>query len=246
VEESGERLQKVMAQAGVASRRSSEDLIRAGQVKVNGQVVTELGSRVDPRFDVILVAGKRIALSPLVYYVVNKPVGYVSTASDEQDRKTVLDLVPPWPRVYPVGRLDMYTSGLMILTDDGDLAYALTHPKFEVPKVYVARVGGLMTAAFRDKLLKGVVLDDGPAAADDVQILELSHNSLVQIRLHEGRNRIVRRMLSAIGVSVRELRRTAVGPLTLGDLKPGSFRRATGREVGLLYGSAGQKPAETR
>lgn len=234
-----QRLAKLMAAAGVASRRAAEKMIEDGLVSVNGQIVTRPGTVVDPSRDAILVKGKPLEIEPLVYYALHKPAGYISTASDERSRKKVVDLVPHRPRVYPVGRLDRDTSGLMLLTNDGRLAYALTHPRYEVPRVYLATVRGDIDASVRSQLEQGLMLDDGLAWADKAWVLERGDVSKIRLQIHLGRNRIVRRMLSHLGRPVIELHRESIGPLRLGDLRPGSFRRLAQAEVSALYNSAG-------
>jgi 23S rRNA pseudouridine2605 synthase len=229
-----ERLQKVMAQAGVASRRASEDLIRQGRVCVNGDRVMEPGLSVDPSRDRITVDGKIIATERHVYYLLHKPVGYLSTAKDEHGRRTVLSLVPTSPRIYPVGRLDYDTSGLLLLTNDGDLAYAMTHPKFLVPRVYVATLVGEVGTDIVSRLLSAVELDDGPARADRVVVLRRSAPARLEVELHEGRNRVVRRMFEAIGHPVQSLLRQSFGPLRLGKLAPGQWRTLTADELKAL------------
>jgi pseudouridine synthase len=234
-----ERLQKFMARSGVASRRACEEIIAQGRVRVNGAVVTEPGRLVDPGDDSVEVDGRPVGPASLVYYMLNKPPGYLSSARDDRMRRTVLDLVPDDPRVYPVGRLDKDTAGLILLTNDGDLAHALTHPKFEVAKTYVARVRGMVDRHILALLLEGVALDDGPARADRASALESGRESLVRIEIHEGRKRIVRRMLEAVGTPVVELQRESIGPLSLAGLAEGKFRRLEAREVSMLYTCAG-------
>jgi len=234
-----ERLHKFMARSGVASRRACEDIIARGRVKVNGAVVTEAGRLVDPGDDSVEVDSRPVGPVPLVYYMLNKPPGYLSSARDDRMRRTVLHLVPQTPRVYPVGRLDKDTAGLILLTNDGDLAYALTHPKFEVGKIYVARVRGMVDRHTLSRLLEGVALDDGPARADRAWVLESGRESLVRIEIHEGRKRIVRRMLEAVGTPVTHLQRESIGPLSLAGLAEGKFRRLEAQEVSMLYTCAG-------
>jgi 23S rRNA pseudouridine2605 synthase len=236
---SGERLHKTMARAGIASRRASEKIIASGKVTVNGSVTTAPGTIVDPEKDIIEVDGKRLSIAPLVYYLVHKPVGYISTAQDEKGRPSVVDLVPRSPRVYPVGRLDRDTSGLILLTNDGRLAYALAHPKFRVSKTYVAWLCGDAGAGLSAALLQGVALDDGAARADDVEIMEKGPPACVRVRVHEGRNRLVRRIFSALGREVKELFREELGPISLGRLAAGSYRRLRAQEVDSLYRHTG-------
>ena len=235
----GERLQKVMAAAGVASRRVSEDMIVAGRVSVNGQVVTELGRRVDPATDRVAVDGTAVQLDTSRRYVMlNKPVGVVSSMRDEQGRPDLSGFTAGYPeRLFNVGRLDAETSGLLILTNDGELAHVLAHPSFGVTKTYIARVRGVVTPQTIGRLTKGVELEDGSIAADRAKLLQSNprgDDSLVEITLHSGRNRIVRRMLAEVGHPVVELVRRQFGPLHLGTLKSGQLRDLTKAELGQL------------
>ena len=224
----GERLQKVLARAGIGSRRVCEDLIAAGRVTVNGDVAL-LGRRVDLENDRVEVDGVPVGVRPdLVYYVLNKPAGIVTTVSDTHGRRTVVDLVPAEPRVFPVGRLDTDTEGLLLLTNDGDLTHRLTHPSFGVEKEYLAEVEGSPSRAAIRQLREGVLLDDGmtsPAKAS------LQPPNVLTIVIHEGRNRQIRRMCEAIGHPVRRLVRTRVGPITARALKPGEWRELSQAEV---------------
>lgn len=233
----GERLQKVLARAGVASRRGVEELIVAGRVAVNGEKAV-LGRRIDPSKDKVEVDGLRIPLGVgLVYYLMNKPRGIVTSAVDEAGRPTVIDLMDPGVRVWPVGRLDIDTEGALILTNDGELTQRLTHPSFEAPKTYVAEVKGRVTGAALKQLRRGIELDDGPTAPVEVATLEQgARSSLVEIVVREGRNRLVRRMFDAVGLQVKRLVRTQIGPIRLGRVKPGTARRLSPDEVRLLYG----------
>lgn len=221
-----ERLQKVIARAGIASRRRAEELIASGRVRVNGQVVTELGVRVDPATDRVEVDGRPVVFPRLVYLMLHKPRGVVTTLRDPQGRATVLDLVPGVPeRLFPVGRLDYDSEGLLVLTNDGELAHRLMHPSFEVVKVYRVCVAGKVTGAALKRLREGVMLDDGMTAPARVQVLSRREDGTwLEIGIHEGRNRQVRRMAKAVGLSVRRLIRIAYGPLRLGNLPPGKFR----------------------
>lgn len=235
----GERLQKVMAAAGVASRRVSEDLIVAGRVTVNDQVVTELGRRVDPATDRVAVDGTAVQLDTSRRYVMlNKPVGVVSSMRDEQGRPDLSRFTADYPeRLFNVGRLDAETSGLLILTNDGELAHVLAHPSFGVTKTYIARVRGTVAPQTIARLTKGVELEDGPIAADKARLLQSRSgggDSLVEITLHSGRNRIVRRMMAEVGHPVIELVRRQFGPLHLGTLKVGAMRDLTKEELGAL------------
>lgn len=234
----GERLQKVLAHAGVASRRASENYISAGRVSVNGHVVTELGTRVDPATDVIHVDGKRIFVdSSKVTYLVNKPVGVVSTMSDPDGKPNLGDLAKViGRRLYHVGRLDEYTSGLILLSNDGELANRVMHPRYELSKVYLATVKGRFNGRDAKRLEDGITLEDGPAKADKVTILGFNNGrTMVEITLHIGRNRIVRRMFSHVGHPVVQLARLRLGPLSLGDLDMGEYRQLTADECAELY-----------
>lgn len=238
----GVRLQKVLAQAGVASRRRCEDLMAAGRVEVNGTVVTQLGARVDPETAVVRVDGERIPVAAShVYLVANKPRGVVSTMSDEDGRPDLRTLVGDRSeRLFHVGRLDTDTDGLLVLTNDGDFAHRLAHPSFELSKTYVAEVEGALGGKARRALLAGVELDDGSATADAVRTLGTgSGRSLVELVIHEGRNRIVRRMLAEVGHPVRRLSRTAIGPVRLGELRSGQVRELTPHELGTLLDAVG-------
>jgi 23S rRNA pseudouridine2605 synthase/16S rRNA pseudouridine516 synthase len=233
----GERLQKVMAAAGVASRRVSENLISAGRVSVNGEVVTELGRRVLPT-DLVSVDGTAIQLDPSRrYLMLNKPLGVVSSLADEHGRPDLSRYTRQYEeRLFNVGRLDAQTSGLLLLTNDGELAHVLAHPSFGVSKTYVAKVQGEVTGRILTELTSGVDLDDGPIAADRVKVVgrPSGGQSMVEIEIHSGRNRIVRRMMSAVGHPVVELVRRQFGPLHLGSLGIGQIRDLTKVELGQL------------
>jgi len=224
----GERLQKVLARVGIGSRRVCEDLIAEGRVRVDGDIAV-LGRRVDPETALIEVDGAPVGVRPdLVHYVLNKPAGVVTTADDPQGRPTVVGLVPDEPRVFPVGRLDADTEGLLLLTNDGELAHRLTHPSYGVEKEYVAEVEGLPTRAVLRRLREGVELDDGLTAPARATLID---PSVVRLTIHEGRNRQVRRMCEAVGHSVVRLVRTRIGPLADRSLAPGAWRELTGDEV---------------
>jgi 23S rRNA pseudouridine2605 synthase len=231
----GERLQKVLARAGLGSRRVCEELIAAGRVTVDGEVAV-LGRRVDPEHDAIALDGVPVATrADLVYYLLNKPTRVVTTADDPEGRRTVLDLVPPEPRVFPVGRLDWDTEGLLILTNDGELAQRLTHPSHGVEKEYLVEVDGVPSRGALRQLREGVALDDGPTAPAAVQLVqERGGHAALSIVVHEGRNRQVRRMCDAIGHPVRRLVRTRIGPVTDRKLAPGTWRELTPAEVRAL------------
>lgn len=233
----GERLQKVLAGAGVASRRVAEQLIVEGRVRVNGVVVTELGSRVYPAADLIDVDGTAVQLDPTRRYVMlNKPTGVVSSMRDDRGRADLRGFVADWPeRLYNVGRLDADTSGLLVLTNDGALAHVLAHPSFGVTKVYIAKVAGRVGAQTIARLIAGVELEDGPIAADRARLLDAGRDgSLVELTLHSGRNRIVRRMMAEVGHPVVELVRRQFGPLHLRSLPVGHARELTTVERGAL------------
>ncbi len=239
-----ERLQKVLANAGVASRRVCEQYIVAGRVRVNGVVVTELGSRVDPDVDLVDVDGTAVQLDATKRYVMlNKPTGVVSSMKDEQGRPDLRRFTREWPeRLYNVGRLDAQTSGLLVLTNDGELAHVLAHPSFGVTKVYIAKVSGRVTPQTIARLTKGVELEDGPIAADRARLLDArGDSSLVELTLHSGRNRIVRRMMAEVGHPVVELVRRSFGPLHLGTLPAGRARELTTVERGALLTLARSK-----
>lgn len=233
-----EKLQKVLARAGLASRRAAEELIAAGRVKVNGERA-HVGQRVDAMKDKVEVDGSPLPVNPdLVYYLLNKPSGVVSTAHDPEGRETVIDLVPSHPRVVPVGRLDYDTEGLLILTNDGDLVQGLTHPRHGVPKKYLALVKGVPTAKALRVLQTGVELEDGKTAPARVRVIQSAQGqSQLEIEIHEGRNRQVRRMCEAVGLPVERLVRKSVGPLYLGRLRLGSYRELTVKEVQALFDS---------
>jgi 23S rRNA pseudouridine2605 synthase len=225
----------VLAAAGVASRRACEELIAARRVRVNGEVAT-LGARVDADTDVLEVDGALVPVRPgLVHYLLNKPAGVVTTAQDPHDRATVVDLVPSDPRVFPVGRLDADTEGLLVLTNDGELAHRLTHPSYGVEKEYLAEVEGRPSRGALRRLREGVELDDGLTAPAKAS---LPAPNLVRLAIHEGRNRQVRRMCEVIGHPVVRLVRTRIGPLTDTKLAPGEWRLLTGDEVRALAAAA--------
>lgn len=232
----GERLQKVLAAAGLGSRRSCEELIAEGRVTVDGEVA-ELGRRVDPQREEVRVDGQRVNVNPeLVYVMLNKPRGYVTTADDPAGRPTVFDLINVDQRVFAVGRLDMDTEGLLLLTNDGDLAHALMHPSYGVRRTYVAQVNGRPSQRQLRSLTRGVDLEDGPASAESAGILGEGHGkAIVQIVMTEGRNREIRRMLAAVGAPVERLARIAYGGVELGDLRQGRWRPLRPPEVGKLY-----------
>lgn len=245
VETEGIRLQKVLSQAGIASRRAAEKMIIDGRVEVDGQVVTELGTRVDPDASVIKVDGARVVLDEsLVYLALNKPRGMHSTMSDDRGRPCIGDLVERRVRgnknLFHVGRLDADTEGLILLTNDGELAHRLMHPSHEVPKTYLATVTGTVPRGLGKRLKAGIELEDGPARVDDFAVVDaIPGKTLVRVVLHEGRNRIVRRLLGAAGFPVEALVRTDIGPLSLGKQRPGSIRALSHGEIGQLYQAVG-------
>ena len=232
----GDRLQKVLARAGLGSRRAIEELIAAGRITVNGRRA-KLGVRVDPAKDEVEVDGSRVPLdTDLVHFVLNKPEGVIVTAADPEGRPTALDLIDADRRVWTVGRLDVATEGVLIVTNDGALTQALTHPSRKVAKTYVAHVGGTIATKAVDRLARGVDLEDGRTAPATVAVLQKGpQGSLVEITITEGRNRQMRRMFEAVGYPVKRLVRTAVGSVRLGRLKPGTFRRLGPEEVRSLY-----------
>lgn len=231
----GERLQKVLAARGYRSRRAAEDLIEAGRVTVNGEVAV-LGRRVDPTADRIEVDGIPLPNEPdLVYYLLNKPAGVVTTAHDTHGRPTVVGLVPGEPRVFPVGRLDADTEGLLVLTNDGELTHRLTHPSFGVEKEYVVAVRGTPSGGVLRRLREGVELDDGVTAPAKVS---QPTPGVLRVTIHEGRNRQVRRMCDAVGHPVERLVRVRIGPLADTDLAPGAWRPLAPEEVRALYEAA--------
>jgi 23S rRNA pseudouridine2605 synthase len=260
-ESEGVRLQKVLSQAGIASRRVAEKMIVGGRVEVDGRVVTELGTRVNPDVSVIRVDGTRVMVDDtLVHLALNKPRGMHSTMSDDRGRPCIGDLVEHRVRgnkkLFHVGRLDADTEGLMLLTNDGELAHRLMHPSFEVPKTYLATVAGSVPRGLGRKLRAGIELDDGPARVDDFAVVDaVPGKTMVRVTLHEGRKRIVRRLLAAVGFPVQELVRTDIGAVSLGDQRPGSIRVLGRNEIGertrrwareWLTGDRGRRPGGDR
>ena len=238
------RLQRFLAQAGVASRRKAEELITLGRVKVNGRVVTELGTKVDSVRDKVEVSGRRLAVEEHLYLLLNKPRGYVTTLSDPEKRPTVMELLRGIEaRVYPVGRLDFNTEGLLVFTNDGDLANGLMHPRREVQKTYRVKVRGILTAEELAQLRSGVTLDDGvrtaPAEVTPGGASTGGHNSWFEITIHEGRNRQIHRMVEALGHQVAKLERVRYAGLEAGTLRPGRYRQLVEREVETLKVVAG-------
>ncbi|HMQ37626.1 MAG TPA: pseudouridine synthase [Micropruina sp.] len=239
----GIRLQKVLAAAGLGSRRHCEELIADGMVQVNGRTIAEQGVRVDPMRDVIRVDGARIPPPRRqLYLMFHKPRGVVSTMDDPQGRTTIADYLGRRTKdgLFHVGRLDTPTEGLLLITNDGDFAQRMAHPSHEISKTYVAEIEGVIENVTLRKLGRGIVLEDGPVRPDEVKLIQRGGTrSIVQVVLHEGRNRIVRRMFDAVGHPVRRLTRTAVGPVKLGRLKVGELRELTSEELGALLDLAG-------
>lgn len=241
-ENEGVRLQKVLAQAGVASRRAAEELIAAGRVSVDGEVVREMGRRVDPDRAVVHVDGSRVVLrDDLVHLALNKPRGMLSTMSDDRGRPCVGDLVAGrGERLFHVGRLDADTEGLLLLTNDGELGHRLMHPSFEVQKTYVAEVAGQVPRDLGRRLRAGVELEDGPVAVDSFKLVDSAGGrSMVELVLHEGRKHVVRRLMDAVGHPVQRLVRTAIGDVLMGNQRPARIRPLTRTEVGSLYRAVG-------
>ena len=233
----GERLQKVLARVGIGSRRVCENLIADGRVTVNG-AIADLGRRVDPDSDEVEIDGVAVGVKPgLVHYLLNKPAGVVTTADDPQGRPTVIELVPVEPRVFPVGRLDMDTEGLLLLTNDGALTHRLTHPSYGVEKEYIAHLEGSPTRAELRRLREGIELEDGLTAPAEAALLA---PGVIRLTIHEGRNRQVRRMCDAVGHPVIRLVRSRIGPLADRRLKPGQWRSLTTAELRALETAASQ------
>lgn len=233
------RLQKYLAICGIASRRKSEEFILQGRVKVNGQVIKEMGFKIDEEHDEILFDKRKIQPEKRkIVILLNKPTHYVTTISDPFNRRTVADLVKEIPeRLVPVGRLDYHSSGLLLLTNDGDLTYQLTHPKHHIPKVYHVKIDGVLTSRQADMFRKGMVIDGYMTKPSELDIM--SHDdsySMMEIVLHEGRNRQIRKMIEKLGYKVLELERVAIGPIADKNLKPGQYRFLTDSEIKLLKG----------
>lgn len=231
-----ERLQKLISRAGLASRRTAEEMIRAGRVTVDGRLA-EIGQQADPSSQRIEVDGIPLPVNPqFAYWLVNKPLGVVCTVADPEGRRTVTDLVPPTPRVYPVGRLDINSGGLIMLTNDGDFTNVVTHPRHGIDKTYSVLVEGLVTKEDLRRLTDGIDLEDGPARATSAGIVDRrSEATLLELSIGEGRNREVRRMCEALGFEVKSLFRTRIGPITDGSLRSGQYRALTLDEVRAVY-----------
>lgn len=243
-----ERLQKFLSRAGVASRRQAEGLILEGKVKVNGRVVTELGVKIDPDKDRVQVEGKRVRLPPPpATFMLHKPYGCVSTTSDPQGRRTVMDFAPKdYGRLYPVGRLDYDATGLMLLTNDGELAQRLTHPKYQVPRTYRVTVAGEMAKEALEKLAGGIELEGRPVSTEIKLLKSGSGKTIVEITVWEGRYHLIKRLLESVGHSVLKLKRMAFGPLRLGRLARGVCRPLTRQEQVNLQVTVGRKYLKTR
>jgi pseudouridine synthase len=245
------RLQKILSSAGVASRRAAEKLIVEGRVSVNGTTITELGTRADPDTDDIRVDGRRIARPRRRYIALHKPRGYVTTRSDPEHRRTVLDLVGAGEYLYPIGRLDYDSEGLLLLTNDGEFAEHLMHPRYAVEREYEARVRGVPEARALKRLAHGITIEGRRTAPADVQVVETGRGArgdqtIISVVLHEGRTRQVRKMCEAIGHPVVRLRRVRIGPVRLGTLKPGEFRDLTRAEVRQLDALTARSVARSR
>ena len=232
-----ERLQKVIAEAGIASRRKAEELIVQGQVKVNGKVVTELGTKVSDK-DEVMVNNKPIAKESKEYYLLNKPRGVVTTTNDDKNRKTVINYINTDARIYPVGRLDYDTTGAILLTNDGEFANIITHPKSEIDKVYVAKLNGIIKGEQINKLKDGIELDGVKVKPSRVKLKKVNqenNTSTVEIIIHEGKNHQVKRMFEAVGILVDKLKRERIGIFNLEGLQSGEYRKLTPKEVAIIY-----------
>jgi 23S rRNA pseudouridine2605 synthase len=240
----GERLQKILSRAGVASRRAAETLIEQGRVTVNGETVRELGTRADAGRDDVRVDGVRVRVATEhAYILLNKPRGVVTTRHDPEKRRTVMDLVPAVAGLFPVGRLDVSTEGLMLLTNDGDFAERVAHPRFEVPRVYHAKVYRVPPPETLERLRHGVRVEGERLAVDKARVLQAGNNAWLELTLHEGKHHEVRRLLKAVGHPVSKLKRVALGPLTTRGLKPGEYRHLRPAEVKALLGSGRSRRA---
>lgn len=232
-----ERLQKVIAEAGIASRRKAEELIKQGQVKVNGNIVTELGTKVSDK-DKVMVNNKPIVKETKEYYLLNKPRGVVTTTSDDKNRRTVVDYINTEARIYPVGRLDYDTTGAILLTNDGEFANIITHPKSEIDKVYVAKLNGIIKGEQINKLKDGVELDGvivKPSRVKLKKVNQETNTSTVEIIIHEGKNHQVKRMFESVGLLVDKLKRERIGIFNLIGLQSGEYRKLTPKEVAIIY-----------
>jgi pseudouridine synthase len=243
-----ERLQKILSRAGIASRRGAEKVLSEGRITVNGETVKELGTKADVTKDDIRVDGVRVRPPKTpVYLLLYKPIGAVSTRHDPEGRKTVMELVPPVAGLFPVGRLDVTTEGLILLTNDGTFAERISHPRYEVPRVYRAKVRGVPDESTLARLKEGVRVERETLAADRVRVIEADNNAWLEVTLHEGRKHEVRRLLEAVGHPVSKLKRVAIGPVTDRGLEPGQFRHLTPEEIrGLLRGKGADLPLPKR
>jgi 23S rRNA pseudouridine2605 synthase len=247
-----QRLQKVLAAAGIGSRRKCEQLILSGTVEVNKRIVNELPVFIDPQEDIITVNGKKIPVDSArrtkkVYFLLNKPKGVICTSSDPLGRKKAVDFIPADERIFCVGRLDADTTGVIILTNDSELANKLTHPRYEVPKTYIARVKGQVSGEAAEKLKKGIWLSEGKTSRASVRVLKRNHKeSLIEIIIRQGLNRQVRRMLAKVGLPVKSLKRTRIGNITAQGLGIGKFRTLTKAEIAYLSGYGSALPASAK
>jgi len=232
------RLQKYLADAGIASRRASEELIKEGKIKVNGRVVKEMGVKINPSVDQVFYNKKRVGKKErLLYFMINKPKGYITSAKDEKNRKIVFDLVDVEERLFAVGRLDQATSGLLLLTNDGDLTYKLTHPKHEIGKTYIAEVAPPVPPERIDQLRSGIKIEDYKTAPCFIKLLKATDEyESYKVVIHEGKNRQIRKMFQAVGSEVIGLKRTKIGEITMGKLKRGSYRPLSQTEINYLKG----------
>lgn len=232
-----ERLQKIIAEAGVASRRKAEELIKAGKVKVNGKIITELGTKASEK-DEIIVDGKLLEKEDKEYYLINKPRGVITSTKDDKGRSVVTDLIGTNSRIYPVGRLDYDTTGALILTNDGDFANIITHPKSNIDKVYMAKLEEIITGEAINKLKDGVKIDDEVVSSSRVKLKKVNKDNntcMVEITIHEGKNHQVKKMFEAVGYHVEKLTRKRIGIFTIENLKSGEYRKITPKEVAIIY-----------
>lgn len=228
------RLQKFLSAAGIASRRKSEDLIKNGLIKVNGETITKLGSKINLETDIIFYAGKQIKIQNHIYIMLNKPTGYITTMKDEFNRPNILKLIKISERIFPIGRLDYNTSGLLLLTNNGDLSYKLTHPKHNINKTYIAKIKGVLKNSELDNFRNGLIIDGKITAPAQIEIIRTNElYSTVKIKIHEGRNRQIRKMCEMINHHIIELKRIAIGNLKL-DTKIGRYRNLTVQEINYL------------
>jgi 23S rRNA pseudouridine2605 synthase len=242
-----ERLQKILARAGVASRRAAETLMLEGRVTVNGEVAREPGTKADLGSDDVRVDGVRVkAPKGPVYLVLNKPRGFVTTRQDPEGRPTVMDIVPPVPGLFPVGRLDVTTEGLLLLTNDGAFAERVSHPRYEVPRVYHAKVRRVPDPETLDRLRRGVRVEGDYMSVDRIRVIEADNNAWIEVTLHEGKQHEVRRLLEAVGHPVSKLRRVSYGPVSLRGLEAGQFRSLTPDEVAGLRRGEGRPVGPAR